>query len=242
MDDGFDIGFLLFPGLTQLDLTGPAQVLSRMSGARVHFIARTIAPVPSDCGLSLSPTCTFETAPELDLICVPGGMGVDSVIADSESLGYVRRAGEGAAYVTSVCTGSLILGAAGLLAGYQAACHWAWRDLLPLFGASPCEDRVVVDRNRITGGGVTAGIDFAFHVVEAVRGLAEAEMIRLALEYDPQPIGLGGTPSTARSTVLQAVRRRYDAAGLGARREAISRLAASLGVAGGEPHFPKIGL
>jgi len=233
MDGVFDIGFLLFPGLTQLDLTGPAQVLSRMSGARVHYVGRTLAPVPSDCGLALSPTCTFETAPELDLICVPGGMGVDSVIEDVESLGYVRRAGEGASYVTSVCTGSLVLGAAGLLRGYQAACHWAWRDLLPLFGASPCEDRVVVDRNRITGGGVTAGIDFAFRVIEELRGQPEAEMVRLALEYDPQPIGLGGTPSTARSTVLQAVRQRYDAMGLAARREAIGRLAASAGSSAG---------
>lgn len=229
----FEIGFLLFPGLTQLDLTGPAQVLSRMSGARVHFVARTLEPVPSDCGLSLVPTCTFETAPRLDLLCVPGGVGVDSVIADPVSLEFVRRSGEGAAYVTSVCTGSLILGAAGLLAGYQAACHWAWRDLLPLFGACPCDDRVVIDRNRITGGGVTAGIDFAFRVIEQLRGLEEAEILRLGLEYDPQPIGLGGTPSTARSSILHATRQRYDAIGLGARREAVIQLARSLGTAGG---------
>jgi cyclohexyl-isocyanide hydratase len=226
----FEIGFLLFPGLTQLDLTGPAQVLSRMSDARVHFVARTLDPVPSDCGLSLVPTCTFETAPPLDLLCVPGGMGVDSVMTDPASLDFVRRAGQEASFVTSVCTGSLILGAAGLLVGYRAACHWAWRDLLPLFGASPCEDRVVIDRNRITGGGVTAGIDFAFRVIEQLRGLEEAERLRLGLEYDPQPIGMGGTPSTVSAGVLHAVRLRYDALGMGARREAIARHAQSLGL------------
>ena len=130
--------------------------------------------------------------------------------------------------MTSVCTGSLILGAAGLLVGYKAGCHWAWRDLLPLFGAYPDEERVVVDRNRITGGGVTAGIDFAFRVIEMLRGREEAEMLRLALEYDPQPIGLGGTPSTVSSAILQATRRRYDAMGMTARREGVSRHALSL--------------
>ena len=226
----FEIGFLLFPGLTQLDMTGPAQVLSRMSDARVNFVAKSLDPVPSDCGLSLVPTCTFETAPALDLLCVPGGMGVDSVMADPESLDFVRRAGQGAQFVTSVCTGSLVLGAAGLLVGYRAACHWAWRDLLPLFGASPCDERVVIDRNRITGGGVTAGIDFAFKVIEQLRSLEEAERLRLALEYDPQPIGMGGTPSTVSAGVLHAVRLRYDAMGMGTRREAITKHAHSLGL------------
>ena len=221
----FEIGFFLFPGLTQLDLTGPAQVLSRMSGARVSFIAKTLANVPSDCGLSLAPTHDFATAPELDLICVPGGMGVDSVMSDPASLAYLRAAGEGAQWVTSVCTGSLILGAAGLLEGYRAACHWAWRDLLPLFGAEPIEDRVVRDRNRITGGGVTAGIDFAFSVMETLRGRDEAEMIRLGLEYDPQPLGLGGTPGTARTEILQRLRQHYDRIGMGKRRDTIKEIA-----------------
>ena len=227
MSDPFQIGFFLFPGLTQLDLTGPAQVLSRMSNSRSHFIAKTMAPVPSDCGLSLSPTVTIADAPRLDLLCVPGGVCVDSVMSDPESLDFIRKAGEEA-----VCTGSLILGAAGLLVGYRAGCHWAWRDLLPLFGAYPDEERVVVDRNRITGGGVTAGIDFAFRVIELLRSREEAEMLRLGLEYDPQPIGLGGTPSTVRSSILQAVRKRYDAQGMGARRDAIAHLANSLNVTG----------
>jgi cyclohexyl-isocyanide hydratase len=232
MPTPFEIGFVLFPGLTQLDLTGPAQVLSRMSGSRCHFLAKTRELIPSDCGLSLAPTLTFAEAPKLDLVCVPGGMGVDNVMEDAQSLDFVRRAGEGAQVVTSVCTGSLILGAAGLLVGYQAGCHWAWRDLLPLFGAYPSEERVVVDRNRITGGGVTAGIDFAFRTVELLRGREEAEMLRLALEYDPQPIGMGGTPSTARSAILQATRRRYDEMGLATRREAVARLAKRLNVCG----------
>lgn len=232
MSQPFQIGFFLFPGLTQLDLTGPAQVLTRMSGAKVHFIAKTMDPVPSDCGLSLVPTLTFDRAPPLHMICVPGGVGVDSVMSDPESLEFIRRQGAQAEYVTSVCTGSLILGAAGLLTGYQAGCHWAWRDLLPLFGAYPMDERVVIDRNRITGGGVTAGIDFAFRVIEHLRGRDEAEMLRLALEYDPQPIGMGGTPSTARSSTLQAVRRRYDDMGMPARREAIARIAAALDVTG----------
>ena len=232
MSTPFEIGFVLFPGLTQLDLTGPAQVLSRMSDSRCHFLAMTKDLIPSDCGLSLAPTLTFAEAPKLDLICVPGGMGVDSVMGDPESLDFVRQAGEGAQFVTSVCTGSLILGAAGLLVGYQAGCHWAWRDLLPLFGAYPSEERVVVDRNRITGGGVTAGIDFAFRTVELLRSREEAEMLRLALEYDPQPVGMGGTPSTARSSVLQATRRRYDQMGLTTRRDAVAKLAKQLNVCG----------
>ncbi len=230
MAETFHIGFILFPALTQLDLTGPAQVLSRMSGAKLHFLAASMDGVPSDCGLSLLPTGTFAAAPPLNMVCVPGGAGVDTLISDPASLDYIRRAGEGADYVTSVCTGSLVLGAAGLLKGYQATCHWAWRDLLPLFGAYPVEDRVVIDRNRITGGGVTAGIDFAFAVIERLRGRDEAEMIRLALEYDPQPIGMGGTPSTARSDILQGLRRRYDAIGVPARREALVRIATILNV------------
>ena len=232
MPEPFQIGFFLFPGLTQLDLTGPAQVLSRMSHSRSHFVAKTLDPVPSDCGLSLSPTVRIADSPRLDMICIPGGVGVDSVMADDESLSFIRKAGQGASYVTSVCTGSLILGAAGLLVGYRAGCHWAWRDLLPLFGAYPDEGRVVIDRNRITGGGVTAGIDFAFRVIELLRSQEEAEMLRLGLEYDPQPIGLGGTPSTASSSILQAVRKRYDDQGMTERRDAIAKLADSLNVTG----------
>ena len=200
----FEIGFLLYPDLTQLDLTGPAQVLSRMSGARVHFIAASLAPVPSDCGLSLVPTVTFADCPPLDLVCVPGGYGCVAAMEDAPTLDWLRAQAAHAQWITSVCTGSLILGAAGLLAGYRAASHWAWRDLLPHFGAIPSDERVAIDRNRITGGGVTAGIDFAFATIAHLRGRDEAEAIQLALEYDPQPLG-GGTPSTARPEVLARV-------------------------------------
>jgi cyclohexyl-isocyanide hydratase len=202
----FQIGFLLFPGLTQLDLTGPAQVLSRMSDAAVHYVWKTLDPVPSDAGLSLVPTKTFDSCPNLDLVCVPGGLPIVAVMEDADAMAWLRRQGEGARYVTSVCTGSLILGAAGLLRGYRAGCHWAWRDLLPHFGAEPVSERVVVDRDRITGGGVTAGIDFAFRVLEEVRGKREAQAIQLALEYDPKPPQAGGTPDTSPPEVVAFVR------------------------------------
>ena len=229
----FPIVFALYPRITQLDFTGPFEVFARLPGARCILASVEGGTVVADGGIRFAGVVRLADIPSCALLCVPGGFGTIATLENAEYLREIARLGSTARYVTSVCTGSLLLAAAGLLQGRRAGCHWAWRDLLPLFGASPCEDRVVVDRNRITGGGVTAGIDFAFHVVEAVRGLAEAEMVRLALEYDPQPIGLGGTPSTARSTVLQAVRRRYDALGLAARREAISRLAASAGSSAG---------
>jgi cyclohexyl-isocyanide hydratase len=131
------IGFLLFPHVTQLDLTGPAQILSRIPGARVHLLWKTHEPVMTDVGFSINPTTTFEDCPQLDVLCVPGGFGIQALFGDGETLDFLRRQGEGARYVTSVCNGSLVLGAAGLLDGYQAACHWMWRDYLPRFGAIP---------------------------------------------------------------------------------------------------------
>ena len=229
MTQPLQIGFLLFPGLTQLDLTGPAQVLSRTSNSQTHFVAKTLDPVPSDCGLSLVPTQTFETCPPLDLLCVPGGVGVSGPMGDPATMAWVAQQGGRAAYVTSVCTGSLVLGAAGLLQGYRAGCHWAWRDLLSAFGAIPVAERVVVDRNRITGGGVTAGIDFAFETLAQLRGADEAEGVRLGLEYDPQPFGAGGSPDTARPEVLAAVRQRYQAAGMAARHAEILAMAKARG-------------
>src|SRR3569623_950346 len=169
------IAFLLFPNLTQLDLTGPAQVLSRLGRQTLHYVSKDLGPVPTDSGFSILPTATFADVPAADILCVPGGMGVADVMEDEEALAWVRRVGESAAWVTSVCTGSLILGAAGLLRGYRAATHWAWRDFLPLFGAEPSSERVVFDRNRVTGGGVTAGIDFALALTAAIRGDAHAE-------------------------------------------------------------------
>jgi len=193
----FDVVFALYPMITQLDLTGPAQVLSRMPGARVHLAAASLAPVRTDVGFSLVPTVAFEACPQASLLCVPGGFGSADAMADADLLDFLRQQAKEAQFVTSVCTGSLVLAAAGLLNGYRAACHWASREALRPFGAEPVTDRVVVDRNRITGGGVTAGIDFAFRVVECLHGRDEAEILRLMLEYDPQPAGRGGTPESA---------------------------------------------
>lgn len=197
-----EIGFVLFPNVTQLDFTGPLQVLHRMPGAKTHIIAKTLDAVPSDCGLGLVPTATFETAPKLDLICIPGGFGVSQAIADSETVDFVRKAGGEARYLTSVCTGAFVLGAAGLLQGKRATTHWAYHHLLPLVGAIPEQARVVRDGDVFTGGGVTAGIDFALTLVEATAGADWAQRIQLAIEYDPGP----PTPfAAARDGAMRAV-------------------------------------
>jgi cyclohexyl-isocyanide hydratase len=193
----FHFGFLLYPGLTQLDLTGPAQVLSRAPGAVMHYVWKTRDPVPSDAGITIVPTDTFADCPQVDLLCVPGGPGQVPLMSDPETLQWLKRQGEGARYVTSVCTGSLVLGAAGLLTGYKSACHWMWRDNLGLFGAEPVNARIVKDRNRISGGGVTAGIDFALAVVAEIWGEEHAKLTQLFLEYNPQPPFDCGSPETA---------------------------------------------
>lgn len=191
------IAFLLFPGQTQLDMTGPAQFLSRLPGAETHYVWRTIEPVPNDAGFSILPTATYADLPAVDLLCVPGGVGIAAVMDDDAAMAWIAQAGAGAQWVTSVCTGSLILGAAGLLRGYRATTHWAWHHLLPLFGAEPVQARTVVDGNRITGGGVTAGIDFALTVIEAVAGAEFAQTLQLGLEYDPAPPFDSGSPAKA---------------------------------------------
>ena len=202
------IAFLLFPNVTQLDLTGPAQVLSRLGDATLDLVWKTRDPVSTDAGFSILPTATFDEVPQADILCVPGGFGINHVIADDEALGWVRRIGEGAAWVTSVCTGSLVLGAAGLLRGYRAGCHWGQIEALELFGAEPVTARTVVDRNRVTGGGVTAGIDFAFTLTALLRGEAHARLVQLSLEYDPQPPFDSGSPARADPTLVAAYRRR----------------------------------
>jgi cyclohexyl-isocyanide hydratase len=191
------IGFLLFPHVTQLDLTGPAQILSRIPGARVHLLWKTLAPVVTDVGFSINPTTRFEDCPPLDVLCVPGGFGIQALFGDGETLAFLRRQGEQARYVTSVCNGSLVLGAAGLLDGYRSACHWMWRDYLPRFGAIPVIDRIVRDRNRVSGGGVTAGIDFALALAAELAGEEVAKMLQLAFEYDPRPPFDCGSPEGA---------------------------------------------
>lgn len=205
MTKPYHIGFLLWDGLTQLDMTGPAQVLSRMPGAQLHYVWTSLDPVMSDCGLALVPTHTLASCPPLDMLCVPGGAPVAPVMRNDAVLAWLRSQAETASLITSVCTGSLILAAAGLLRGYKAGCYWASGHQLALFGAEFVQERVVIDRNRITAGGVTSGIDFAFRVVEQLHGRDMAEAIQLSIEYDPQPIA-GGTPATARPEILAQVR------------------------------------
>lgn len=229
MTTPFNIGFLLYPGLTQLDMTGPAQVLARMPGAKLHFAWKDRHPITDDAGMTFVPSVTLGDCPALDMICVPGGYGCTAVMADAAVLGWLRERAEAARYVTSVCTGSLVLAAAGLLSGYRAACHWAWREHLQAFGAIPDPARVVIDRNRISGGGVTAGIDFAFRVVAELHGQDMAEIIQLALEYDPAPLA-GGTPETARPEILAAATTAMQARGrMDERRAEIADIAARMG-------------
>jgi cyclohexyl-isocyanide hydratase len=205
----FSIGFVIFPNLTQLDFTGPLQVLSRLPDSVTHIVAKTRDPVPSDCGLSLVPTKTFEDCPPLDLICVPGGFGVAEAMRDAETVGFVRRVAEGAQYVTSVCTGAFILGAAGLLQGHRATTHWGYTELLPLVGATHEPARVVWDGKVITAGGVTSGIDFALRIVARLAGEDVARSIQLGIEYDPDPPFDSGHPDRAPEEVRRLVAPRY---------------------------------
>ncbi len=221
------IGLVLFPKLTQLDLTGPLQVFSSVPGATVHLLWKRIEPVASDSVLTLMPTTTFADCPQLDVLCVPGGVGTDDMANDEEMLDFLRRQAEHAKYVTSVCTGSLVLGAAGLLEGYRATTHWSAMDHLSAFGATPTKTRVCADGNRITGGGVTAGIDFALTLVSILIDRRTAEAIQLRLEYNPAPPFFAGSPDTAPAEVTALLEQRM-APSRQRRAEAISRAAARL--------------
>jgi cyclohexyl-isocyanide hydratase len=221
------IGLLVFPRVTQLDLTGPLQVFSGVPGAKVHLIWKRIEPVPSDSVLTLTPTITFADCPQLDVICVPGGLGADDMINDAEMLDFLRRQAAGAKYITSVCTGSLVLGAAGLLQGYRAATHWTAMEFLSAFGATPTKTRVCVDRNRVTGGGVTAGIDFALTLVSILLNRQTAEAIQLSLEYNPAPPFNAGSPDTAPPEILALLKEKIAPA-QARRSAAIDRAAARL--------------
>ena len=196
------IGFLLFPKVQQLDLTGPYDVLASLPDARIHLIWKDLAPVTSSTGLVFTPTTTFEDCPPLDVICIPGGAGVGALMEDAETLSFIVRQAAQARYVTSVCTGSLVLGAAGLLQGRKATTHWAYHHLLAPLGAIPVKDRVVRDGNLLTGGGITAGIDFALALVAELVGAQEAQAIQLQLEYAPAPPFNAGSPETAPADVL----------------------------------------
>ncbi|MGG6107654.1 DJ-1/PfpI family protein [Pantoea allii] len=197
------IGLLLFPALTQLDLTGPYEVFARAPNTQVHLIWKNLDLVVSDRGMAIQPTTTFKTCPQLDVICVPGGPGQINLMDDDDVLSFIRSQSEHARLVTSVCTGSLVLGAAGLLNGYKATSHWASLDQLALLGAEPVNERVVRDRNRITGAGVTSGIDFALNVVSEIHGSNIAQTIQLHLEYDPEPPFTCGSPRTASKEQLK---------------------------------------
>ena len=206
MPKQIEIGFLIYPGVTQLDATGPAQILSMIDGAVIHMIWKSLDPVATDAGFSINPTDTLQSCPALDVLCVPGGPGQRALMDDGEILGFLKRQGDQARYVTSVCSGSLLLGAAGLLQGYRSACHWAFRDLLPMFGAIPAAERIVRDRNRFSGGGVTAGIDFGLALAAELAGEERAREIQLYIEYTPAPPYDAGSPERAGPALTARVR------------------------------------
>lgn len=203
------IGLVIFPDMTQLDVTGPYQVFALIPNTNVHLLWKTREPVTSNDGMTILPTTTFDDCPALDVLCVPGGPGQIEMMQDSALLKFLQQQGKTARYITSVCTGSLILAAAGLLQGYQAACHWAFREQLAMLGVEVGTERVVVDRNRITGGGVTAGIDFGLVLAGMLCGQETAKMIQLLLEYNPAPPFNAGSPESAGIVVVEQVVKQF---------------------------------
>lgn len=221
------IVFALFPGVTQLDFTGPHQVFSMLPGAEVLLASRTGEPIETS-GIVFAGLRRLADIPGCDVVCVPGGQGAtNNAIGDAQFLAELRRLAEAARYVTSVCTGSLVLGAAGLLRGKRAACHWAWRDSLALFSAIPDPGRVVRDGNIVTGGGVTAGIDFALTLVAELAGPEMAQAIQLQIEYAPAPPFDVGRPENAPPAILARLRER-NAPNLASRQAAIEAAAARM--------------
>ena len=204
------IGMLIFPRLTQLDMTGPYEVLARLPDTQVDLVAKTMDPVTTDRGMQIVPTVTYETCPPLDIVMVPGGPGQQDLMEDEAALSFLRKQAAGAKYVTSVCTGSLVLAAAGLLKGKRATCHWAAIEHLALLGAVPTKERVVVDGNVVTGAGVASGIDFALTLASILEGEAVAREIQLQIEYDPDPPFDGGSPKTARPETIAALSSRLS--------------------------------
>ena len=207
------IVFLLFPGITQLDFTAPAQALSRMPGATLAGAAATRDPILTDSCFSIVPTHDFVDAPQADILCIPGGHGVADALGDAATIDFIARQAAGAQWVTSVCTGAFLLGRAGLLAGKRATTHWAYTHLLPLVGAEPVKGRVVEDGHIVTSGGVTSGLDFALTLIARLRGDAMAQAIQLAIEYDPAPPFAGGHPDRAPKAITAGLKEHvYDAA------------------------------
>jgi cyclohexyl-isocyanide hydratase len=205
------IGLVLFPRLTLLDLVGPHEVFARLPDTRALLVARSMEPVRSDLGITVQPDATFDDCPELDVLFVPGGFGQYDVMEDAAFIDSLRMRGERAQWVTSVCTGSLLLGAAGLLRGYRATCHWLSLPLLEPLGAIPVNERVVEDRNRLTGAGVSAGLDLALTFAARVAGDATARAIQLGIEYDPQPPFVCGSPRVADPALVEAASARAQA-------------------------------
>lgn len=224
----FHIGMVLFDGMTNLDLAGPADMLARIPEAEISLIAPTDAPITTDSDKRILPDMAFGDAPALDMLFVPGGPATTQLMEDGTMLSFLREQGAQARYVTSVCTGALLLGAAGLLDGYRAVTHWTVMDLLPLFGAQPVAARVVIDRNRITGAGVTAGMDFALTLIAHLWGEERAQLIQLGTEYDPKPPFDAGSPATAPEAIVDQFRTRA-AKMIEARREAAKRMAVRRG-------------
>ena len=208
MTDSIEIGFLIYPGVVQLDVMAAYQVLSFPPNAKIHLISKNLDAIFSNEGLTLSPTVTFATCPQLDIICVPGGgIGQVSVMQDRETLEFLQHISQTAQYTTSICTGSLILATAGLLQGYQATCHWAFKSLLESLDVEVIDQRVVRDRDRLTGAGVTSGIDLGLTLLALVWGESIAKMSQLMLEYEPEPPFNSGTPAkTDRETLTSFIR------------------------------------
>ena len=208
-----NVVFVLFDNVTQLDFSGPVQFLSRLPGAKTHVVSKDGNAVTTDCSFSILPTASFADCPQADIICVPGGHGVREAITDAAIVDFVQAQAKAATWITSVCTGSFILGAAGLLQGKRATTHWAYTQLLPLFGATHEAARVVRDGNLVTAGGVTSGIDFALELIALAQCEDVARTIQLALEYDPAPPFDGGHPSRTAQPLVDSLRSRvYDKA------------------------------
>ncbi len=226
------IGLLAFPNMTQLDLTGPLQVFTSLQAvlpqAGVRVLWKTLDPVVASGGLRLLPDTTLADCPRLDVLCLPGGAGVLDLMDDPAVLAFLRTRAEEATFVGSICTGALVLGAAGLLRGRRATTHWAWTDLLAPFGAIATPGRVVRDGKFLTGGGVTAGIDFALTMVAELAGRDVAQAVQLGIEYAPAPPFDAGSPDTAPPAVVAAVRARMEGTRV-QRQVRVAKAAAALG-------------
>jgi cyclohexyl-isocyanide hydratase len=227
------IGMLIFPRLTQLDMTGPYEVLARLPNTVVHLVAHTLDPVKTDRGMMIVPTVTFADCPQLDVVMVPGGPGQQDLMEDAVALKFLQRQAATAKYVTSVCTGSLVLAAAGLLKGKRATCHWAAIEHLAVLGAIPASERVVVDGNIVTGAGVASGIDFALALAAILESEQVAREIQLQIEYDPAPPFNSGSPRTASAETVAALRKRLEPLNQ-QRRDVAARVGRKLGVAPAE--------